>query len=63
MQKVKKEVNKEKLLACFIAEAYFLDHWLIQIGLSSDVPSIIKRMGKRLAWVNKQIKKLENEKQ
>lgn len=60
MSKVK--IDKDKLLLHFISEAYCIEHWLIQAELSKDITALMKRMNKRLTWVENEIKKLEDAK-
>ena len=53
-------MDKEKLLEYFLAEDYFLDHWIVQLALDTGIKSTtLKRMEKRQKWVQSEITKLE----
>ena len=48
--------DEERLKHHFMAEEYFLEHWIIQGTLDNEFSKTLKRMQERIEWLKEQIK-------
>ena len=55
-----KREDKEKL---FLSETVFIERWVVQLELDSDLNTSIKRMNERIGWLNKQLTELATQPQ
>lgn len=55
-------MSKEQLIKMLLAEEYFLEHWILQFNLYSDMSASCLgcySMKKRLEWVKAELSKLK----